>query len=136
MGNQVAVVAVALGNGGVEQKAIQNLSTLGIRAFKLAKRTRKEKVMNLMRVHVNAVAQSGTNGPCAGITAVTATVISTIGCPVCAVSKNGKANCCFSGGSWRGKCGEEGNPKFEHTWDEGVEVCKHKNTQNGEIVIQ
>ena len=44
-------------------------------------------------------------------------------CPQCGSNDSGPT-CCGKGGSWRGLCGAPGDTDFfEHTWDEGVEVC-------------
>ena len=48
----------------------------------------------------------------------------TSGCSKCGTSKKGKPNCCARGGAWVGKCGFNDDPTFDHTWDEGLEVCK------------
>merc|ERR1712032_200909 len=46
-------------------------------------------------------------------------------CPKCGTTgKSGKASCCGRGGSWFGNCGSAGNAKFDHTWYEGIQVCK------------
>ena len=45
-------------------------------------------------------------------------------CPKCATNKKGQPNCCVRGGAWFGKCGREGDANFDHTWDEGLSVCK------------
>jgi hypothetical protein len=42
-------------------------------------------------------------------------------CDVCGKNDAGTANCCSSGGSWEGKCGQ--NAGHEHTSSEGFEVC-------------
>ena len=43
-------------------------------------------------------------------------------CLKCGTTKAGKPSCCGRGGTWVGKCGSDAN--FDHTWDEGMEVCK------------
>ena len=41
-------------------------------------------------------------------------------CPKCGTNAgNNQRNCCAVGGSWAGKCGEDG----EHTWNEGLQAC-------------
>ena len=46
-------------------------------------------------------------------------------CPECSIIKrSGKHSCCARGGSWFKKCGDASDPKFNHTWAEGVEACK------------
>ena len=48
-------------------------------------------------------------------------------CPKCGTNKkSGKLTCCGRGGSWFKKCGDTDDPKFDHTWDEGVEACAGK----------
>ena len=48
--------------------------------------------------------------------------------PVCLtcgiITKSGKLSCCARGGSWFGKCGATGNAQVQHTWSEGIQVCK------------
>ena len=47
------------------------------------------------------------------------------GCPQCATfKKSGKRSCCAPGGAWVNKCGSDGDPKFEHTWAEGMQACQ------------
>ena len=60
----------------------------------------------------------------ASTTSLVDTVVSI--CPKCSVSKKGQPNCCARGGAWFGKCGREGDTNFDHTWDEGLRVCKHE----------
>ena len=45
-------------------------------------------------------------------------------CPQCGIidSKHGIHSCCAQGGTWFRRCGHDQN--FDHTWAEGVEVCK------------
>ena len=45
-------------------------------------------------------------------------------CPKCGTNKAGKRSCCGRGGSWFGKCGDAGDSKFDHTWVDGMRVCK------------
>lgn len=37
-----------------------------------------------------------------------------------------RLSCCLPGGSWYGKCGDPGDTRYAHTWDEGVQACKSK----------
>ena len=46
-------------------------------------------------------------------------------CPKCGVNDSGPT-CCGKGGSWKGKCGPPGDEDYEHTWDEGIEICTIK----------
>merc|ERR1712224_652194 len=56
--------------------------------------------------------------------AITAETISSA-CPKCGTTeKSGKASCCGRGGSWYRNCGSAGNAKLDHTWHEGIKVCK------------
>ena len=55
-------------------------------------------------------------------TPVTTAVAS--GCPKCGSLKSGKSSCCGRGGAWFGKCADEVNDKFDHTWVEGISECK------------
>ena len=53
--------------------------------------------------------------------ATTTTTISSV-CPTCGtIGKLRKRSCCGRGGSWFKKCG---NAKLDHTWYEGIQVCK------------
>jgi len=49
-------------------------------------------------------------------------------CAVCgSVKKSRKKSCCGRGGSWYKNCGTSDNKKskkFDHTWFEGIQVCK------------
>ena len=56
--------------------------------------------------------------------AVTTTTIRSV-CPKCGITKrSGKISCCGRGGSWFGNCGSTINTKVDHTWHEGLQVCK------------
>ena len=58
-------------------------------------------------------------------TTTTAVVISSNGCPKCSIiKKSGELSCCARGGSWFKNCGFVTDSAFEHTWNEGIEVCK------------
>ena len=55
----------------------------------------------------------------------TTTTIMSYACPKCVrIEKSGKMSCCSRGGSWFGTCGSGVNSNLEHTWYEGVRVCK------------
>ena len=46
-------------------------------------------------------------------------------CSKCAPNpKNGKLSCCSPGGDWYQKCGDANDNGVDHTWTEGLEVCK------------
>ena len=46
-------------------------------------------------------------------------------CTKCGTTKkSGKRSCCARGGAWFKNCGDAGEVKFDHTWAEGVQVCK------------
>ena len=46
-------------------------------------------------------------------------------CLICAISKkSGKRSCCARGGAWFKNCGDVGDIKFDHTWAEGMHICK------------
>lgn len=40
------------------------------------------------------------------------------------ITKSGELSCCARGGSWFKKCADAVGPKFDHTWAEGVQICK------------
>ena len=48
--------------------------------------------------------------------------------PVChtcgTIAQSGKLSCCARGGSWFGKCGATANVKGQHTWYQGIQVCR------------
>ena len=44
-------------------------------------------------------------------------------CPACGRTKDGRPSCCGLGGSWRNECGNPGDPKFAHTWQDGIKAC-------------
>ena len=51
-------------------------------------------------------------------------------CPVCgAMKRSQKLSCCARGGSWYGKCGSAGDENGEHTWHEGIQACKARQSQ-------
>ena len=50
-------------------------------------------------------------------------------CAKCVRANDGKVTCCAKGASWEGKCGPPGNDNFEHTWGEGLKVCKDATLQ-------
>ena len=61
--------------------------------------------------------------------AITATQISSA-CPKCGVIKrSGKLSCCARAGSWFKNCGGDADPKFSHSWTEGVRVCRGRQSQ-------
>ena len=47
-------------------------------------------------------------------------------CRVCVPGKKG-LTCCGKGGSWRGLCGQEDDPAYEHTFEEGYLACASGN---------
>merc|ERR1711907_524176 len=60
--------------------------------------------------------------------AAATTAASSSTCAVCgSVKKSRKKSCCGRGGSWYKNCGTSDNKKskkFDHTWFEGIQVCK------------
>ena len=50
------------------------------------------------------------------------------------MKKTGVLSCCAGGASWFKQCGDSNDLKFEHTWGEGVQVCKDSRT--GEVQKQ
>ena len=62
----------------------------------------------------------------AGVIPPSKVTTSHVVCPQCAVKKkSGKLSCCSSGGAWFNKCADEVDSNFDHTWNEGVQACKH-----------
>ena len=59
-------------------------------------------------------------------TATTTTTPVPITCAKCATNKAGKRTCCARGGSWLKNCGNPGDSKFDHAWDEGIQACEGK----------
>ena len=48
-------------------------------------------------------------------------------CPRCGtIAKSGKMSCCGRGGSWFKNCGGLAKMKLQHTWHEGIQICKSK----------
>ena len=45
------------------------------------------------------------------------------------IRRSGKASCCGQGGSWFQNCGGAGNKQVDHTWQEGIRVCKQQQSQ-------
>ena len=61
--------------------------------------------------------------------AVTTPSVSPI-CPKCGTMKNSaRPSCCGQGGSWFGNCGGVGNTNHGHTWHEGIQACKARQSQ-------
>ena len=56
----------------------------------------------------------------------------------CGTTKQtGKSSCCAPGGSWFQLCGNAGDANFEHTWAEGIQVCKgFASSLSGEVQTQ
>ena len=55
----------------------------------------------------------------------TTTTPTPITCPKCGHNTtSGQSSCCFRNGTWFEKCGDVGDPNFEHTWFEGIQACK------------
>ena len=51
--------------------------------------------------------------------------VETKGCRKCGIAKrSGKRSCCIAGGAWFKNCGDPGDSMFDHTWFQGVDVCK------------
>ena len=47
------------------------------------------------------------------------------GCPKCGtIKKSAKRSCCARGGAWFKNCGDAGDPRFDHTWTEGIQACQ------------
>ena len=62
--------------------------------------------------------------PAATVTTATTASSDVAPCPKCGINgKTGKTSCCHRGGSWHKKCGNAGDPNFDHTWTEGLSVC-------------
>ena len=52
-----------------------------------------------------------------------ASTVRILACPKCGLNQFQKRTCCGSGGTWFGKCGDNGDPNFDHTWTEGIQAC-------------
>ena len=61
-------------------------------------------------------------------TAAARSVVSRINdCDKCGVTKtSGKLSCCARGGAWFKNCGDAGDTHVDHTWVEGIHVCKRR----------
>ena len=67
-----------------------------------------------------------------GTPAITSTIANAMRCPKCGTfGKSGRVSCCAPGGAWYKNCGGVSNRNVEHSWSEGVEVCKCKFESNG-----
>jgi len=68
---------------------------------------------------------------CTSIPVVVSTTITTS--PICSecgtMRKSGVKTCCAKGGSWFGKCGSADDANVGHTWYEGVQVCKARQSR-------
>ena len=62
-------------------------------------------------------------------TTIATTTPTTITCPKCGADTTlGQSSCCFRGGTWFKKCGDVGDPNFDHSWFDGIQTCKRKLT--------
>ena len=59
---------------------------------------------------------------CMTTLAVKSLPLKTATCPLCTKSKK-SLSCCAKRAAWFGKCGNDGDPNIEHTWNEGIEAC-------------
>ena len=56
--------------------------------------------------------------------ATSVSVVSGKECSKCGtIKRTGKLSCCTRGGAWFNNCGDPGDPKFDHTWLEGMQAC-------------
>ena len=122
--NSVVALKEALGSRTAEIPATPPSSiTRGTRAL----RPVEVKVRNFGGHYVCVsvyfiVALAPANAPMARTTAF---ITPPAPCPKCGVTKkSGKRSCCARGGAWFENCGDPGDSKFDHTWDEGVGACK------------
>jgi len=68
-----------------------------------------------------------------GVQACKSTATTTISsaCSTCGtIGKSGKASCCGRGGSWFKNCGNNANPRVDHTWYEGIQACSARTALN------
>lgn len=47
-------------------------------------------------------------------------------CINCGELKTGEASCCGKGGDWANKCGNADDPRFYHSWSDGLLACESK----------
>ena len=59
------------------------------------------------------------------------TLLSLSVCKKCVPGKGG-LTCCGKGGSWHRRCGQIGDDKFPHTYDEGYRVCGQESSPKKE----
>ena len=58
-------------------------------------------------------------------TTTSASAVSTKVCPKCGSTRtSGKLSCCARGGAWFKNCGDGDDPKFDHTWVQGIQACQ------------
>ena len=68
-----------------------------------------------------------TSTPTATSTVAESVITSAMTCSKCGTfTKSGRVSCCAPGGAWFKMCGGGGNANVEHTWIEGLHVCKGK----------
>ena len=128
LASAAVVLAAVLGSRTAEMPTIHSLTIHGLRALKPAKvKTAREFIVweakkftciSLLSLYPTIAYLSTTATATLHIT----TTINSA-CPKC-VKKSGKFSCCFRGGAWFNKCGKPGDPKFDHTWTEGIEACR------------
>ena len=59
------------------------------------------------------------------------------GCSKCGIINSfGTRSCCAYGGAWFNNCGDDGDTQLDHTWTEGIQVCKNINKSSVETSIE
>ena len=141
-GESVVALLAALGFKTAEEPSIETLFTDGLKAWRRVNvsfqccfhvdtsllRLNSEcdiigLFVSLTNVHIHAAA------------ATTKTISSV--CSVCGTMvKSGQSSCCGRGGSWFKNCGGAGNSNLDHTWYEGMKVCKKARVQSKSVTDQ
>ena len=58
-----------------------------------------------------------------------------ITCAKCGTDNAGKLSCCARGGSWFKHCGDPDDSNFDHTWYEGIRVCKESASREAQAML-
>ena len=138
LANPVAVLVAVRGSRSAVIRATQSSSTLGLRALRPAEvnatiavvRARCASMSLLLVLFLNACLSPAVT------TARPAISRAKTVCLKCGTKKSGKLSCCARGGTWFQNCGDPGDSKFEHTWNEGINACRGNCDEGSRFVCQ
>ena len=122
----------APGSKSVGTPAIRNLNTPGVRAFRPAKVRLAHTHHEAFDLYCNLDSNDDDYDcmltdmkPITGAPTSIGSRAIIRACTMCGtIEKSGKRSCCVRGGDWFRKCGNPGDPKFKHTWSEGIQACE------------